>query len=46
MDGYVGKYLDEDLDKHGVEDLDKDLDEEVDEDRVCFWHSSRKCRCS
>ncbi len=43
---HVDEHAVEDGDDHVDEDLDEDLDEEADEDRVCFWHSSRKCRCS
>ena len=36
--------------EHGVEGEDKDLAEDLDEDAgclcICFWHSSRRCRCS
>ena len=30
------------------EDEDEDADEDADEDLlcICFWHSSRRCRCS
>ena len=42
-DGHVGEHGGEDL----GEGLDEDRDEEAGEDLcVCFWHSSRKCRCS
>ena len=45
----VGEYAGEDRGEDGGEgedeDLDEDLDEELGEDRVRFWHSSRRCRC-
>ena len=49
---YVGKHVDGHVGEHGGEDLDKDLGEDLDEGDgedllcLCFWHSSRRCRCS
>ena len=40
-----GEGEDEDRGEGKDEDLDEDLDE-ADEDRVHFWHSSRRCRWS
>ena len=47
----VGDGAGEDIGEHRGEHADrgdgKDLDENLDEGLyVCFWHSSRRCRCS